>query len=129
MRTGRHPRECRWSAASGAEGERSFFLPPVDLYESAAEFLILADVPGAGREDVDIVVEGGELTLTARVPGVPEGKELRTECRPGDWRRRFQVQGVDAEGAEAELRDGVLSIHLPKASGCAGRRIEIKSEG
>jgi HSP20 family protein len=101
----------------------------VDVLESDADFLVVADVPGACREQLELRVEEGELVLTAPVAGAPEGRALREEVSVREWRRRFRLKGVDAERADARLADGLLVVRLPKQPETARRRIDIQPAG
>jgi HSP20 family protein len=103
--------------------------PAVDVLESDSEIVVVADVPGASPEDLDLRVEGEELTLTAAVPDPPQGRTLRAERAVKEWRRRFRLRGVDAERAAARLADGVLIVRFPKRPGLARRRVDIQPAG
>lgn len=124
--------EKRTSEEMQVERTRSgrTYVPAVDIIEKPDELLLLADMPGARAETVDIQYERGELTLSARVNQrqAPETPWLSREYGIGDFHRRFQVgEGIDAEGIQAEMRDGVLTLHLPKSSAARTRKIEVKS--
>jgi HSP20 family molecular chaperone IbpA len=103
--------------------------PAVDVLESDSEIVVVADVPGAAREGLDLRVEGEELTLTALVPARPEGRALCTERVVKEWRRRFRLRGVDADRADARLADGVLTVRFPKRPGLARRHVDIRQAG
>lgn len=107
------------------------YSPSVDIVELENELLLLADVPGVRPEDLEISYEQGQLTLHARVRPRqdPDRTEyLAREYGIGDFYRSFQVgEGIDAQKIEAELKDGVLTLHLPKAEAAKPRRIQVKS--
>ena len=91
--------------------EKSWVRPRVDVLESDAEILLLADVPGVAREALDVRFDDGELTLAG-----------------GDYRRAFAMpDGVDPEKIEAEYANGVLAVHVPKASAKRARRIDVRA--
>lgn len=103
--------------------------PPVDIFESEHEILLLADVPGVKEDGLSITLEKNELTLHARrETGEEPGTALARDFREGDYHRSFLVpQGIDAEKVEAELKGGVLHVHLPKSDGLKPRKIQVKT--
>lgn len=104
--------------------------PKVDVYESEAELLLVADLPGVRREDLRIEVEGEHLVIEGRCEQAEEGRarELAREFRPHDYRRRFTLpDDIDTEKITAQLASGILTMHLPKAAGRTPRRVEVKS--
>ncbi|MGB9687378.1 Hsp20/alpha crystallin family protein [Thermogutta sp.] len=108
-------------------GDR-YYSPAVDIVEKPDEILLIADVPGAKPEDIDVQFEDGTLTLHARVtPRYAEGVEfLRQEYGVGDFLRVFHVsEAIDAAKISAEYADGVLTLHLPKSAGLRPRKIEV----
>ena len=113
-----------------AEGihQRPAIAPAVDVYENQDELLVIADVPGATREQMTLHLEKGQLTIEARRTETKEGGPLAAEYRAFDYRRTFLIpQGVDAEKIVADLRDGVLQVHLPKVAALRPRQIPIRS--
>lgn len=104
------------------------FRPDVDIVERAEEFVVTADVPGAGEEDVRIELDNGVLSIDAWPAVRPDEawQPLHAEYRTGGYHREFTMgEGIDADGIAAHMRDGVLEIHLPKAARHQPRRIEI----
>jgi HSP20 family protein len=119
--------------AVGAEHTRSgrAYRPSVDILEQNDELLVLADVPGAKSDQIEIKFEKGTLTLYAAVPEREnEGRRyLLREYGVGDYYRTFQVsESIDASRITAELNDGVLILHLPKAESIKPRKIPVKTE-
>ncbi|MCS6912450.1 MAG: Hsp20/alpha crystallin family protein [Myxococcales bacterium] len=109
--------------------ERPAVAPPCDIYENADEILVVADVPGAVPETIEINLDKNELSITARreLPAV-EGSLLAAEHRDRDFRRRFAVPGgIDANRITADLRDGVLTLHLPKSEALKPRQIAVRA--
>lgn len=100
--------------------------PPVDILESDAEVVVVAELPGASRDELALRVEGDELTLTACPAEAPGGRTLRAERSVSEWRRRFRLSGVDVEAAEARLADGLLVVRFPKRADIARRRVDIQ---
>ncbi len=114
-----------------AAKRRVVYTPAVDVTETPEAFTVIADVPGAEPEGVDLTLDDGVLTLRAEVadrwqnvPGF-----VHREYGVGSYERTFRVgEGVDAAGISAELTEGVLSVRLPKAESAKPRKIEIKTK-
>jgi HSP20 family protein len=123
-------REATTTEVEPTRGGRTY-IPTVDIVEQKDELLLIADVPGATSDGIDIDYERGQLTVQARVaPRQPPDRTsyLLQEYGVGDFCRSFQVgEGVDADKIHAEVADGVLTVHLPKAAELKPRRIEVKS--
>jgi HSP20 family molecular chaperone IbpA len=105
-----------------------YFQPAVDIVETSDELLVLADMPGVTPEGLDVRLEGDVLTISGRPKGDEyEGlKPLHVEYSVGGFHRRFTLgETIDRERIKAELRNGVLQLHLPKAERAKARRIEV----
>ncbi|HSQ55134.1 MAG TPA: Hsp20/alpha crystallin family protein [Gemmata sp.] len=93
--------------------------PRVDVLETENEFLVLADVPGVKPDDVDVRFEKGELTVHGRRPG---GREYE----PMHYHRVFAVADtVAADKITADLKNGVLTIRLPKTEAVKPKKITV----
>jgi len=118
-------------AAEGASPElQEAFTPPIDIHEGADGLTLEADLPGATERNLHIHLEDNVLDLYAKIDSpAPEGARLvHEEYRLGDYHRSFILSDeVDRERITAELKNGVLSLFLPKADRARTRRIEIKS--
>ncbi len=102
--------------------------PRVDIYENRDQFLVVADLPGVRSDDLAIHVENAELTLTATRRTTPPGAEVARERLDADYRRTFLLpQGIDREKIDAELKDGVLRLTLPKADAHRPRQIPVRA--
>ena len=102
--------------------------PPVNFFEGAEEFRLVADLPGVAQDDVQLDLERGELTLRAKRSLAREGKTLSLGRREGDFFRVVRLPDeVDATKAEASFEHGVLEIRLPKAEALKPRRIAINA--
>ena len=103
---------------------------PVDVYETDDAFVVRAFMPGLSANDLSISVEQRMVTIHGE-PQSEEGQNLRTIVRErpvGAFTRTFTLPvQVDAEKVQAELRDGVLDLTLPKAASAKPRKIEIKN--
>lgn len=106
--------------------QRPALAPLVDVYESADELLVVADLPGVTREGLTINLEKGELSIEGRRGDAAQLGPGADAAGLPDLRRSFLVpQGIDAEKINADLKDGVLRIHLPKAAALKPRQIPI----
>jgi HSP20 family protein len=103
---------------------------PVDVFETDAAFRVLADMPGACADNIEISVEENMLTITAEVQNRYDnlGKLNHQEYGVGDFHRSFRIgDGIDADNITAAYRDGVLEVTLPKAEAVKPRRIDIRT--
>jgi HSP20 family protein len=108
-----------------------YYRPNVDIYESADELVLEADVPGAKSDDVDINFEDGSLAIHVRVAQrrSEDVDFLRQEYGVGDYYRTFRVsEHIDSTRISAEYKDGVLKLHLPKVEAVKPRKIQVKAE-
>jgi len=105
------------------------YVPKVDIFEERDELRLVADVPGAQSEHIDIRYEDGELTLHARVNDRrPEGagRFILREYGVGDFHRTFLLgETIDNAKIHAEVHDGVLTVHLPKTEAIKPRKITV----
>src|SRR5688572_29606835 len=103
------------------------WVPPVDLHETPDNYVITAELPGLRRDDLEIHLHDGRLTLSGvrRARGPACEQYHRVERGHGAFSRSFQLPvPVDAAHITADLHDGVLTVTCPK-SGEATRRIDI----
>jgi HSP20 family protein len=102
--------------------------PPVDVYENDDEILVVADMPGARSDTINIRLEKDELSISARRDTDASGQLLAGGRRDCEYRRSFLVpRGVDPAQVTAEISQGVLKVHLPKAATARPRVIEVKT--
>jgi HSP20 family protein len=103
------------------------YTPRVDILETEEELLLFADLPGVKEGDVDIRFENGELTLHARrAPAKMTGTFL-WENQVGDFFRAFRIsEQIDGGKIWAELKNGVLTLHLPKVEAAKPRKITVR---
>jgi HSP20 family protein len=108
---------------------RAFLLPPVDIFEDEMGFTLVADLPGVSKDRLGIKVNGDDLLIEGESStSVPLDMELLyAETRAPFYRRRFTLsRELDASRIEANLKDGVLKLRIPKAEEAKPRRIEVK---
>src|SRR6202163_1575229 len=103
--------------------------PLVDITEDDKEYIIKTELPGVKKEEVKVSVENGLLTVVGeRKFEKEENKKYhRVERAYGRFVRSFVLpDGADAEKVNAEFKDGVLKVHLPKSEKKKPKQIEVK---
>ncbi len=103
------------------------WVPPVDLYETSDHYVISAELPGLTRADFEIAVQDGKVILRGqRPPRRSESEQFhRIERGHGQFLRTFALpQPIDDVRISADLRDGVLSVTIPKLA-VHPRRVEV----
>ena len=119
----------RTPATSQQQQQQPFVVPPVDVFENDHAITLLADLPGVQREQLHIRVDGDTLVLEATAQtGGPENMELvYGEAQCPAYRRQFTLsRELDTGRIEAQLRDGVLRLNIPKSEAARPRRIEVR---
>jgi HSP20 family protein len=114
---------------NGDGRQAPFAVPPVDVFEDEGGITLLADLPGVTRENLSVRVEGDSLLIEGNV-NAPQPQELELlhgEAQLGSYRRLFTLsRELDANAVEAQLKDGVLRLRIPKAEAAKPRRIEVR---
>ncbi|CAH1219414.1 18 kDa heat shock protein [Paenibacillus auburnensis] len=105
-----------------------------DIRESEQAYLIEAELPGFKKEEIDIDYANPYLTIKAvrkdeNSQENADHKIVRRERRYGEYVRRFYVQDINDDEIRASLKDGLLSLEVPKRQKSAGKRIEIQDHG
>ena len=114
------------------------WVPPIDVHETAGEYVITAEVPGLTRDDIDIRVHEGRLQISgerldrgsetggSETNSVPCEQYHRVERGHGRFSRTFELPlPVDGERITADLRDGVLTVICPKGAETGTHRIQV----
>jgi HSP20 family molecular chaperone IbpA len=98
------------------------------VWETESEYLLAGDLPGVAAEDVELSYENRELTIHGRVPPRAfAGQPLVQEYGVGDFYRTFTLADtIDEAAISAEVKDGVLTVHLPKRADVRPRKIDVK---
>jgi HSP20 family protein len=104
--------------------------PAIDVYETASAYVVAAEVPGVTRDEIDLAFEETRLTLRGqrsdRRAGTAGVHFHQIERSHGSFVRTFEFPGpIDVDGVTADLKDGVLTVTLPKAPPAAPRRIDV----
>ncbi len=103
-------------------------LPAVDVFEDAAGITLLADMPGVPKEQLELKVDGEALSIEGGVqPRTPDGLEaIYAEVRVPRYRRGFTLsRELDTTRIDASLKDGVLTLRIPKQAHAQSRRIAV----
>jgi len=107
-----------------------FVVPRVDVLEDESGITLLADLPGVPKESLELKVEGDTL-LVEGVVATPLSQQLQSvyaEVRVPRYRRTFTLsRELDAGRIEANLKDGVLKLRIPKQDHARPRRIEVRA--
>jgi HSP20 family protein len=106
------------------------FLPPFDVKETDEGYFFTADLPGVQEKDLDISITGPHLTVSGRRdPEQPRGGTAwySRERPAGMFRRTFTLpNGAQSDHIEAELRNGILTVHVPKSPESQPKKIAVK---
>lgn len=119
------PYADHWSRPM-ARSARSFM--GADVYRDEDRYLVVVDVPGVGESEVDVTVEKKTMTISVeRQAPAEEGLELVSRGRAtGSFTRRFFLgEGLDPDGVEASLEDGVLTLSIPVVEQAKARKVEL----
>ncbi|HAX97321.1 MAG TPA: hypothetical protein DCY12_00115 [Candidatus Atribacteria bacterium] len=107
------------------------WVPMVDITEDENEIVLWADLPGVSQKEVDIIINGDQLTLKGekKLDQTNQRKYLRRERLVGPFSRTFQLNlPVETEKISAVYRNGVLEIHLPKPAESKPQKVSIQTE-
>jgi HSP20 family protein len=104
--------------------------PPMDVYETATRYVVTAEVPGLSREQIELALQDNRLTIrgvrAAAGPDTPSRHYHQVERAHGSFERTFEfADPVDEQTIAADLREGVLTVTLPKVA-TRPRRIEVQ---
>ena len=127
----RYSRLPHRDVAAGNDGDTALDWRPVaNISENAKEYLVKAELPEVKKDDIEVKVHEGVLTIKGErrmEKTSEEEKQHRVESFYGSFARSFSLpQDVDESGIAAETRDGVLIVHLPKTKVVEPKAIDIK---
>jgi HSP20 family protein len=106
------------------------FLPTADIFETEDALTVVLEMPGVDRNNIDVNVENGVLLIEGRIDfSKYEGLQpVYSEYNIGPFRRSFRISSrIDQDKIKAEMRDGVITLTLPKAEEAKPRRIEVRT--
>ena len=117
-------------ATAEPTSSRTLLRPAVEIIDSENEIQLVAEMPGVDEQDADVTLERNVLTIRGKSrPVEPEGFELvYSEYTPADFERSFTLsEEIDREKIEATVKNGVLTLRLPKIKEAQTRKIGIKA--
>lgn len=105
------------------------YVPRFDIWETDEELTLCGDLPGVESDDLDIRFENGQLIVHGKVRSRQMGPQyVYREYGIGDFYRSFTIgEAIESKKIAAELRDGVLTLHLPKTEDVKPRRIKVQT--
>jgi len=113
--------------APATRDDQRFLIPPVDIFESGDGLTVMADLPGVEKDQLEVRVDNNILTIQGKVSYGDRGDRSYTEFQLLDFFRQFELaESVDQQKITAELKHGVLTLHLPKAEAHKPRTIAIQ---
>jgi HSP20 family molecular chaperone IbpA len=120
-------------AATTREDTRAsekYLKPAVNIIEMEEGLKLMADIPGATKESLDVNVDKGILTISAQATHEMPGRPLYTEFELAPYYRQFQIpESLDHEKTAASYANGILTLRIAKAEVAKPRKIEIKVSG
>jgi HSP20 family molecular chaperone IbpA len=121
-------RENGGPTVQAARQARRVVAPAVDVFENDHEVLVVADVPGVSEDAFEVQVENDKLTIETKRHAVNDARALGREYEEVDYARSFRIPaGIDAPKVSAELKNGTLTVHLPKSEAVKARRISVRT--
>ena len=118
----------RWACSLGGDEPR--FAAPLDVREDEGHYVVDADVPGFDKDDIEVTLEDGVLTISGerKHEEKSDGENYHySERRTGRFSRSLRFpDGVSEDGIEAALKDGVLTVKVAKPAEVQPRKIEVK---
>jgi len=117
----------RTTEVTATREDSRYLAPPVDICETNDGLTVVADLPGVEKSNVSIRVENGILTIEGRPSYEARGTTIMLEFGLVRYFRQFELSDeVDQDKIQAEFKNGVLTVHLPKAEKAKPRQIEVK---
>ncbi len=108
------------------------YSPALDIHETAEGLVLEADLPGVAADQLQIQVQNNVLQIYGKVqwPLPDDCRALHAEIQPGDFYRSFILSDeVNTEKIEADFKNGVLTLFLPRVEKSKPRKIEIRTQG
>jgi HSP20 family protein len=103
-----------------------FLRPAVNIIEDETGLVLTADLPGASKQNLDVNVEKGIITINAPVSREMPGRPVYSEFEWAPYYRQFQLpDAIDQAKVKAEFKNGVLTLRLPKSEAAKPKRIEV----
>ena len=122
LRDKQDPRTSLGDERNARVRRRNYARPAVDIYSTDIEMVVLADMPGVQKSDLDVTLEKDELVIEGRVAG----REEAESALPWGYHRRFRLRtNFDRDRIRAGIRGGVLRVVLPKAVGERPQKVPV----
>jgi HSP20 family protein len=121
-----HKRELEAREEKTSPGK--YYVPYTDIYETDEALVVVMDMPGVEKKNIDLKLENGVLSVEGRIDfsNYDGLTPLYTEYNVGNFSRAFRISNeIDSANISAKTSDGVLSLKLPKVKKAGARRIEI----
>lgn len=104
----------------------NFLRPAVDIYETEEGLVLLAELPGIEKDGLTIEVDQGMLTIEGHATAGHQGQEGRNEFSLCNFHRQFRLPDtIDPAASSAVLKNGLLTLKLPRSAAAKPRRIEV----
>ena len=109
-----------------SQEQTEYYQPAVDIRETPEDVILQFDMPGVQKNNVDLTVDKGVLTVTGKADQEESGTAVYREARVGDYRRQFNLtDDVDPNAISAEMAAGVLTVKIHKPEKAKPKRIQI----
>lgn len=121
-------KERNISSREETRSRERYVTPPVDIYEDSDGLVVKADLPGIAKENLDVRVENGLLTIQTRSGNATvSGAPIYREYELVNFFRQFELSDkVDQQKISADLKHGVLTLKLPRAEEAKPKTIEVE---
>jgi HSP20 family protein len=107
--------------------QERYVTPPVDIYETGEGLVVKADLPGVAKENLDVRVENNLLSIRGRAAHAAAGEPIYREYGLIHFFRQFELnERVNQAKISADLKNGVLTLNLPKAEEAKPKKIDVR---
>ena len=112
---------------NGSAVRQEYVAPNVNIFETQEGYVLQAEMPGVGKDGLEITLEGNEIAITGRRnPETVTGETLFRESNKADYRRVFELDpAIDTSKVSAKIEQGVLTVTLPKSERVKPRKIQV----
>jgi HSP20 family protein len=121
--------ETQSAAAQSKRDDQFAMQPPVDIFEDAHGIVVMAEMPGVSKDRLNVQTDRNSLTIEGEaVIDIPQGMEpIHADVQYTRYSRTFVLSAeLDSEAIDAKLKDGVLTIRIPKRSEFRPRKVEVR---
>jgi HSP20 family protein len=122
-----HQNEKQLPSREETRASEKYLKPAVSIMETEDGLILTADLPGASKDQLNVNVEKGILTINAPAANDLPGQTLYREFELAPYYRQFQIpESLDQDRAQADFTNGVLTLRIPKAEAAKPRKVEIR---